>query len=264
MGTAEGGWECDPGSSHSQPEARQLPEAKGTPCGVTEWTAAHAATHFLRPALLPAPSPTHPASWAPAAAGTHQRAEEGCAQGTVAAAAAAMWPETWPHRGPEPRAWGGVARTHLRFPVLENGSMHSSLDRMRWEKSFFSGSRKPAGRKQQTVTGAPGPGGSRPWRGATAGHWLLPPFWRDRHPHGPLLTQRVLGARSGDSGPNAAWDCGDRRQQMALGRAPPGGTGTCPRRAAESPPWVRHTARVGSHAPAAGEQRGDRAPQRLL
>lgn len=31
---------------------------------------------------------------------------------------------------------------YLRFPVLENGSMHSSRDRIRCEKSFFSGSKK--------------------------------------------------------------------------------------------------------------------------
>lgn len=36
-----------------------------------------------------------------------------------------------------------ISNSHLRFPVLEKGSMHSSLERIRCENSFFSGSRKP-------------------------------------------------------------------------------------------------------------------------
>lgn len=65
--------------------------------------------------------------------------------------------------------------TYLRFPVLENGSIHSSLDNIRCEKSFFSGSIQAPGRKQR---GRAGPGGEGPrarppglqWPVCLAGH----------------------------------------------------------------------------------------------
>lgn len=41
--------------------------------------------------------------------------------------------------------------TYLRFPVFENGSIHSSLDNIRWENSFFSGSKNPFERRNEEV-----------------------------------------------------------------------------------------------------------------
>lgn len=43
------------------------------------------------------------------------------------------------------------SHTYLRFPVLENGSIHSSLDNIRWEKSFFSGSKNPFKRREYKI-----------------------------------------------------------------------------------------------------------------